>query len=91
MVDTPWILFESPDQIVGRGQEGRRIALTTDSDKRKLVLSNFHTVVENEDKALEIVDESIEEMKRKNWDDVIGLVDNTDVVKIMLEKQKMWR
>ena len=91
MVDTPWILFESPDQIVGRGQEGRRIALTTDSDKRKLVLSNFHTVVENEDKALEIVDKSIEEMKQKNWDDVIGLVDNIDVVKIMLEKQKMWR
>ena len=88
MVDTPWILFESPDQIVGRGQEGRRIALTTDSDKRKLVLSNFHTVVENEDKALEIVDKSIEEMKQKNWDDVIGLVDNIDVVKIMLEKQK---
>lgn len=34
MMGTPWILFESPDQIGGVGQEGKRIVLTTDYNKK---------------------------------------------------------
>ena len=42
---TPWLLFESPDQICGNGQEGKRIALTSDPNKKKLVVSQFFNVL----------------------------------------------
>jgi hypothetical protein len=48
----PWLLFESPNQIVGNGQEGIRIALTTDEDKKKLVLSNYFNVLENQEERM---------------------------------------
>jgi hypothetical protein len=91
MVGTPWLLFESPDQIVGLGQEGKRIALTTDVTKKKLVLSQYHNVMEQEDKALELVDVAISEMNSDNWNDIVGLVDQPEVIKLMLLKQNMWR
>jgi len=91
MMGTPWILFESPDQIVGNGQEGKRIVLTTDDDKKKLILSNFFTVCENEDKTLDLVGRAIQEIKNDNWDDIIGLVEDPNVVSQSLEKMKNWR
>jgi hypothetical protein len=90
MVGTPWILMETPDQIVGNGQEGKRIDLTTDYDKRKLILSNYHDVVENEDKALDLVDLAIKQMRDYNWDDIIGLAES-NVVSSMLSRQSEWR
>lgn len=91
MMGVPWLLFESPDQIVGQGQEGKRIALTTDYNKKKLVLSQYHTVMENEDKALQLVDRSVTEMKDNNWNDIVGLVDQPQLIKTMLARQNMWR
>lgn len=91
MVDIPWILFETPDQIVGNGQEGKRIALTTDDDKKKLVLCDYHNVVEQEDNALQLVDRAIAEMKQNCWDDIIGLVNQPEIVEAMLVKQRNWR
>ena len=91
MMDTPWILFESPDQIVGHGQEGKRIALTTDNNKKKLILSQYHTVMENEDEAILVVNKAIDEINNDNWNDIIGLVDQPEIIKMMLLKQNMWR
>lgn len=91
MMDVPWILFESPDQIVGNGQEGIRIALTTDPKKKKLILSQYWNVVEKEAEALSIVDRAIYEMKNNNWDDIIGLVDEPELIRSMLLKQDNWR
>lgn len=91
MVDTPWLLFETPEQIAGIGQEGRRIDLVTDYNKRKLVLSNYHTVMENQESALDIVKKSIFEMQNDNWSDMIGLVEDANVVKAMMTKQENWR
>jgi hypothetical protein len=91
MMGVPWILFESPDQIVGNGQEGLRIALTSDYNKKKLVLSQYFNVMENEDKALLLVDQAIQEMYSDNWEDIIGLVDQPELIKSMLSKQKSWR
>lgn len=90
MMNIPWILMESPDQIVGTGQEGKRIALTTNKDKRKLVLSQYHNVMEQEHEGLKLVDRAISEMKQDNWDDIIGLVDQPEIIKAMLLKQNMW-
>ena len=91
MMNVPWILFESPDQIVGMGQEGKRIALTTNSEKKKLVLSQYHNVMEKESEALDLVNQAISEINQNNWDDMIGLVDQPEVIKMMLLKQKKWR
>jgi len=91
MMNVPWILFESPDQIVGMGQEGKRIALSTNNDKKKLVLSQYHNVVEKEDEALALVNLAISEMNQNNWDDIIGLVDQPEIIKMMLLRQSMWR
>lgn len=90
MMNVPWILFESPDQIVGNGQEGIRIALSTAQDKKKLVLSQYWNVVEEEDKALLLVDQAINEMKQNNWKDIIGLVDQPELIASMLTKQRNW-
>lgn len=88
MVNTPWILFESPDQILGNGQEGKRIYLTTETNKKKIVLAQFRNAVENPDQVLEILDKTIDEVNTDNWSDVIGLVDNLQVIYHLLEKQK---
>lgn len=91
MVGTPWILFETPDQIVGRGQEGKRIALTTDYDKKKLILSHYFSVVENQDAAFVLIDRALKEISVDNWDDIVGLVENPDIVQESLKKQLTWR
>lgn len=91
MMGVPWLLFESPDQIVGNGQEGLRIALTTDPDKKKIVLSQYWSVMEREDEALVLVDRAIKEMQNGNWKDIIGLVDEPGLISEMLKKQDMWR
>lgn len=91
MVGTPWILFESPDQIVGHGQEGMRIALTTDFNKKKLVLANYKTVMEKEDESLNYVNMAIKEIYENNWEDIIGPVEVPDLVKSMSKKQSLWR
>jgi hypothetical protein len=91
MMGTPWILFESPDQIVGMGQEGKRIALTTDFNKKKLVISQYHNVMENESIALNLVNQAIDEMNNNNWEDIVGLVNQPEIIKHMLQKQNRWR
>jgi len=91
MVGTPWILFETPDQISGLGQEGKRIALTTDHNKKKLILAHFFSVVENQDAALTLISRALEEMGQDNWDDIIGLVENPIEVQASLRKQLAWR
>lgn len=90
MMNVPWLLFESPDQIVGNGQEGIRIALTTDDDKKKLVLSQYWNVMENEKEALVLVDQAIGEMRNNNWENIVGLVDQPELITSMLAKQRNW-
>ena len=91
MMGIPWILFESPDQIAGHGQEGKRIALTTDYNKKKLVLAHYFSVVEDHDCGLEYVQRAIKEMNEDNWDDIIGPIEDQSIVADMAQKQKEWR
>ena len=91
MMDVPWILVESPDQIAGNGQEGKRIALSTDFDKKKLLICHYHSFKENEERAMELVNQSIEEIEQGNWNDIVGLVDQPEFIKLLLSKQEMWK
>lgn len=91
MVDTPWILFESPDQIYGDfGQEGIRIALTTDPNKKKIVLSDYCNTRDNEDEAIKLADRAIDELNFYNYEDMFGLVENPEIVKQMRMCKKLW-
>ncbi len=81
MMGVPYILFESPDQIWGkRGQEGIRRNLC-DFGRRKLSVNHFLNVFYNNDKGLDIVRKCIEEINTGNYDDMIGLVENSDYIK----------
>lgn len=80
MMGIPYIIFESPDQIWGGGQEGMRLNLIT-RGHRKLVVSHYKSVNENNTAALKLVHEAIEEIENNNYEDIIGLVENKDYVK----------
>jgi predicted Zn-ribbon and HTH transcriptional regulator len=82
MMGTPYLLFESPDQIWGRGQEGYRRNLC-DFGHRKLAINHFLNVYENNDAGLRVVERCIEEMEAGNWEDVVGLVESVDVVRAL--------
>lgn len=90
MVDTPYLLFESPDQIAGVGQEGYRMALTSDWDKKKLVLSHYLSVCEDHEGALRVVNQAIDEMMAGNWEHISGLVNNKDLVSALIRSRKLW-
>jgi hypothetical protein len=74
LMGVPYLLFESPDQIWGGGQEGIRRNLC-DFGNRKLSVNHYLNVYENNGAGLEIVDECISEMESGNYCDHIGMVD----------------
>lgn len=79
MVDTPYILFESPDQLWGEGQEGFRRELTTFSPY-KIAACHFLNVYNNNAKGLEVTKRCIEEIEQNNYDDVLDLLEDKSVV-----------
>jgi hypothetical protein len=82
MTNTPWILFESPDQIWGNGQEGYRLNLISFSPG-KLILSHYLNVLNNHESSISLVDRSIKEIEQNNYEEIFGLLENEDVVKTM--------
>lgn len=70
IVGVPWLLVESRDQIYGRGQEGKRILLTTDFDKKKIIIAHYFDVLNDEEWALGLIGRGINEMKANNWKDI---------------------
>ncbi len=91
MMGVPYLLFESPDQICGQGQEGLRMALVTKSPQhKKLVISHYLNVLDNQDQGLKLTEQAIKEMKAGNYDDVVGLVDQPEIIKAQLAGKKLW-
>lgn len=86
MMGIPYILFESPDQIWGIGQEGIRRSLC-DFGPSKLVVSHFKNVYENNDVAIEHVRRAILEMQVNNYEDIFGLLENPMLVRLMKEQR----
>jgi len=83
----PWILFETPDQIYGVGQEGVRQKLTTFGDK-KIVLCDFKNVKDDPKKAIELFKRSVEEVEDGNFKDVIGMVNNDLTAKALRQEDR---
>lgn len=86
IVGTPYILFESPDQIWGRGQEGMRRKLC-DFGPSKLAVNHFLNIYNNNDKGLEITKRCIAELLDKNYNDIIGDVESKFVVSQMIKNK----
>ena len=81
ITDTPFILFESPGQIIlNQSQESHRICLTSDYDKRKIVLCNFDLASKNQDMVLNHTEKAIDNLLNKNYSIEISLVDNPQTV-----------
>lgn len=83
---TPYLLFESPDQIWGQGQEGFRLELITRGGPRKLVANDYVLVAENQNLGLEIFERSVREIENGNFDDSIGLVSDVEEVERMMNQ-----
>jgi len=76
MVGVPYILVESPDQIIGNGQEGYRIALI--GGKRKVIFSHYISVFNNHKDSIELIEQAMSEMNEDNWDCLVGLVEDKE-------------
>jgi hypothetical protein len=74
LMGVPYLLFESPDQIWGRGQEGIRRNLC-DFGPRKLSINHYLNVYGDNRKGLDIVRRCVEEMQAGDYSDHMGLVD----------------
>lgn len=94
MINLPYILVESPDQVFGRGQEGQRLILTTrDESKKKIIFCNHTNVLENFWDFRGILKCQINNFINKgDFTDVIGLVDNYESVKATyLQNDHFWK
>lgn len=76
LMGTPHLMFESPMQIWGEGQEGFRLGLLKDMAPIKIVISHFLNTKEDHPGAIKIIERAIKEMEVGNYKDIIGLVDN---------------
>lgn len=76
LMGVPYLLFESPDQIWGAGQEGIRRNLC-DFGLRKLSINHYLNVYEDNAAGLGVVDECVSQMEAGDYSDHMGLVDRT--------------
>lgn len=82
MMGVPYLLFESPDQIWGMGQEGYRRNLC-DFGPSKLAACHFRNVYEDNDAGLACVKKCIQDMEQENYEDVLGVLESPEVVAAM--------
>lgn len=86
---TPFIIIESPNQVIYHKQELQRIALTTDYDKKKLVICHYLDFLNNQNQGLNLVEQAINEMKQNNWEHIIGMVKNKELAEQILKQNKL--
>ena len=76
LMDIPYCLVESNDQINGKGHEGKRlILLTPDMNKKKIIISNFDNSKKNLDQFFEVcIFNFLDFIENKNSNTVVGLL-----------------
>ena len=92
LLNKPFVLVESPEQMFGRGQEGFRLSLMTKkySDK-KLVVSNFVDVVDNFSEFLTMLkDAVIDFIVNKNSEDVFFRPNDMLLAQSQKYKENIW-
>lgn len=71
IVNTPYILFESPDQIWGNGQEGFRRNLF-DFRENKLIAAHFLDILNNNDEGIYLASKAIEDVENGDFSDILS-------------------
>lgn len=75
LMGVPFLLFESPEQVYcsghQAGQEGRRLELTS-FGPRKVVLADYLKASKDTDRLLFYVQQAIDDLKVKNYEDLIS-------------------
>ncbi len=95
MMGTPFILFESPEQIYASSsglcgaQEGKRLELASFGPK-KVVMAHYKNVVEDPDRALELVKQAAEELKDGNEEDILGMVEDEWFSGVLKAEHEEW-
>ena len=87
MLGVPYILFESPDQIFGKGQEGIRRKLC-DVGPSKLVIAHYLHVNEHHDESLQIVKKAVNELESQNYKNILDLLKNDSGTKALIDLDK---
>lgn len=87
LMGVPYLLFESPDQIWGSGQEGIRRNLC-DFGPRKLSINHYLNVYNDNRAGLSVVEECVSQMECGNYEDHMGLVEKS-VAKSMRESNSL--
>lgn len=82
MMGIPYLVFESPDQIWGQGQEGYRRQLC-DFGPGKLAVCHFLNVFNDNDAGIKVVEQCVKEMEQNNYEDVVGVVESAEAVMSM--------
>lgn len=91
LMGVPFLLFESPEQIyvsysgIMGAQEGKRLELCSFGPK-KIVLSHYRNVYEDNEGGLRLVAEAIEEMKENNWNDKMGMVQDQAFTELLQQE-----
>lgn len=88
MMGVPYLIFESPDQIWGRGQEGIRRNLC-DFGPSKLSINHYLSVYNDNRSGLNVVRNCIDEMVSGNYDDNIGMVEDRNGVLRMRSENRL--
>jgi hypothetical protein len=86
---TPFILVESPHQVGYYVQELQRIALTSDFDKKKIIICHYLDFLNNQEKGIELILKAINETKQNNWDHMIEMVENKEILHSIIEENKL--
>lgn len=79
IMGTPYLIFESPDQLFGQGQEAYRLNLCTMGD-RKIALCHYLNVKNDIEGGVFLVKKCLEQMEKGDYRDVVGMVDEPEYV-----------
>jgi hypothetical protein len=91
MMGVPYLLVETPDQILAPGQEGLRLSLVTQSPRhKKMVYSHFRCFEENIEGGLSAIEQGVREIGEGNFNDVIGPVENVATVAQKIRHCNVW-
>lgn len=85
LVGTPFLLFESPDQLWGGGHEGMRLKLCS-RGPHKIVLAHYPDLAADHGLGLDLTRRAVREMEAGDWSVTLGPVeDEPQVLKMRRE------
>lgn len=83
---TPFILFESPDQLWDGGEEGYRLELASRGNPKKLVASHYLSMLDDQDGAIRLAREAIEEVLAGDFSIKVGMVEHPEGIEHLPER-----